>query len=35
MEKLREKAHDEFKAILEKREQNALDEFATQRRAIA
>jgi flagellar protein FliJ len=35
MEKLRERAHEEFKAILEKREQNALDEFATQRRIAA
>ncbi len=35
MEKLRERAYAEFKAILEKREQNALDEFATQRRVAA
>lgn len=35
MEKLREKAYDDFKAILEKQEQNALDEFATQRRVAA
>lgn len=35
MEKLRERAHEEFKAILAKREQNALDEFATQRRVAA
>jgi flagellar FliJ protein len=35
MEKLREKAYDDFKVILERREQNALDEFATQRRVAA
>lgn len=35
MEKLRERAHDEFKVLIEKREQQALDEFATQRRIAA
>lgn len=35
MEKLRERAYEEFKIIMEKREQNALDEFATQRRVAA
>jgi flagellar FliJ protein len=35
MEKLRERAHDEFKVLIEKQEQQALDEFATQRRVAA
>lgn len=35
MEKLRERAHEEFKVLIEKREQQALDEFATQRRVAA
>ncbi len=35
MEKLRENAHAEFKTVLDKREQDALDEFATQRRVAA
>ncbi len=35
MEKLRERAHEEFKVLIEKQEQQALDEFATQRRVAA
>ena len=35
MEKLRERAHEDFKVLIEKQEQQALDEFATQRRVAA